>query len=130
MFREDNDGEDLMRISRDIRTTITQDGAVLMDIQRGSMLTLNPTGAIIWQHLSGGLPADQVADRLTAEFSIPREQASADVNEFLEQLKAQHLFELTESVNPGIRPSSKLTDIFSALLGRRSSRRALDHSSK
>lgn len=103
---------------------------MLMDIERGSMLTLNPTGAIIWQHLSGGLSADQVADRLTTQFSIPREQAFADVNEFLEQLTAQHLIEQTDSANSQIRSSSKLTSLFLGLFGRRSSRPALDRGSK
>jgi len=119
-----------MRISKSIRMTVTQDGAVLMDFQRGSMLTLNPTGTIIWQQLSDGSSPSQVADHLASKFAIPHEQASADVNEFLEQLQAQHLIDPTESVDSGTRLGSKLTGLFSNLFGKRVSGTALDRSSK
>src|SRR5947207_7121769 len=85
-----------MKISEHIRTTITQDGAVLMNIKGGSMLTLNPSGSIIWQQLSDGRSPEQITSHLASEFGISREQASADVNEFLEQLEAQHLIESGE----------------------------------
>ena len=58
-----------------------------MNIKGGQMLTLNPTGSIIWQQLADGASPEQIADRLSSEFGIPREQALADVNEFLEQAR-------------------------------------------
>jgi Coenzyme PQQ synthesis protein D (PqqD) len=101
-----------MRISRSIRMTVTQGGEVLMDIQRGSMLTLNPAGTIMWQQLSDGCSPSQVADQLASKFAIPHEQASADVNEFLEQLQAQRLIDPSDSVDSGTRLGSKLTGLF------------------
>jgi len=89
-----------MKISGHVRTTITQDGAVLMNIKGGHMATLNPIGSIICQQLSDGRSPEQIADRLASEFGVSREQASADVNEFLEQLEAQHLIESAESSGP------------------------------
>src|SRR5438045_7091095 len=86
-----------MRISENIRTSFNQDGAVLMDIQGGSMLTLNPIGSIIWRQLSDGRLPEQIAEHLALEFGISREQALADVNEFVEQLEAQHLIRPSES---------------------------------
>ena len=111
-----------MKISEHIRTTITQDGAVLMNIKGGSMLTLNPTGSIIWQQLRDGRSPAQIADRLASEFGIPREQASADVNEFLEQLEAQHLIDSTESFESRTPLGPKPAGLFCNLFGRKNSR--------
>lgn len=119
-----------MQISKSIRTTVTQDGSVLMDIHRGSMLTLNPPGTIIWQQLSDGRSPDQVADRLASEFGIPREQASADVNEFLGQLEGQHLIERRESAGSQAHLSAKPTGLLSNVFGRHRSRTAMDRGSK
>ena len=120
----------MMRISENIRTSFTQDGAVLMDIQGGSMLTLNPIGSIIWQQLSDGRSPEQIAAHLASEFGIPREQASADVNEFLEQLEAQHLIESRESSDSRRHLGPKPTGLFCNLFGRRSSHVARERGSK
>ena len=119
-----------MKISEHIRTTITQDGAVLMNIKGGSMLTLNPSGSIIWQQLSDGRSPEQITSHLASEFGISREQASADVNEFLEQLEAQHLIESAES--PGSRKhlGRKPTGLFCNLFGRWNSHAAQERGSK
>ena len=119
-----------MKISEHVRTTITQDGAVLMNIKGGSMLTLNPSGSIIWQQLSDGRSPEQITSHLASEFGISREQASADVNEFLEQLEAQHLIESGES--PGSRKhlGPKPTGLFCNLFGRRTSHTAQERGSK
>ncbi len=119
-----------MKISEHVRTTITQDGAVLMNIKGGSMLTLNPSGSIIWQQLNDGRSPEQITAHLASEFGISREQASADVNEFLEQLEAQHLIESAES--PGSRKhlGPKPTGLFCNLFGRRTSHTAQERGSK
>ena len=110
-----------MKISEHVRTTMTQDGAVLMNIKGGHMVTLNPIGYIIWQQLSDGRSPEQIAARLASEFGIPREQASADVNEFLEHLEAQHLIESAESSGSRKRLGTKPTGLFCNLFGRRNS---------
>ena len=119
-----------MKISEHVRTTITQDGAVLMNSKGGSMLTLNPSGSIIWQQLSDGRSPEQITSHLASEFGISREQASADVNEFLEQLEAQHLIESGES--PGSRKhlGPKPTGLFCNLFGRRTLHTAQKRGSK
>lgn len=122
--------ESMMRISEHIRTTITQDGAVIMNIKRGSMLTLNPTGSMIWQRLSEGHTPTQIAAQLASEFGISREQASADVNEFLEQLEAHHLIESGESPDSSRQLGAKPTSLFCNLFGKRSFLRAPDRGSK
>ena len=110
-----------MKISAHVRTTITQDGAVLMNIKGGHMITLNLTGSIIWQQLADGRLPEQIADTLSPQFGIPREQALADVNELLQQLENQHLIEPLGSENSrpnlGPKPAGLLWNVF----GRRSS---------
>jgi hypothetical protein len=90
-----------------------------MNIAGGHMITLNLTGSIIWQQLADGRSSEQIADALSPQFGIPREQALADVKEFLEQLESQHLIAPLESESP--RPSfgSKPAGLFCDLFGRR-----------
>jgi len=85
------------------------------------MTTLNPIGSIIWQQLSDGRSPEEIAAHLASEFGIAREQASADVNEFLEQLEAQHLIESTESSDSRRHLGPKPTGLFCNLFGRHSS---------
>jgi hypothetical protein len=107
-----------MKISEHVRTTITQDGAVLMNIKEGQMITLNPIGSIIWQQLSDGHSPERIAGKLAAEFQIPQDQAIADVNEFLEQLEKHHLVESVESTGTrtplGFKPMGLLCNLFGA----------------
>jgi len=119
-----------MKIPEHVRTKITQDGAVLMNIKGGHMVTLNPIGSIIWQQLSDGQSAEQIAARLASDFGIPREQASADVNEFLEQLEAQRLIESAESSGSRKHLGPKPTGLFCNLFGRHSSPAAQERGSK
>src|SRR5260221_9650712 len=109
------------KISEHVRTTMTKDGAVLMNVKEGHMVTLNPIGSIIWQQLSDGRSPEQIAAHLASEFGISREQASADVNEFVEQLGAQHLIESAESSGSRKHLGPKPTGLFCNLFGRRNS---------
>jgi len=122
--------ESKMKVSEHVRTTITQDGAVLMDIVGGHMITLNSSGSIIWQQLSDGRSPEEIGARLASEFGIPRERASADVNEFLEQLEAQHLIEPEESSRSRKHLDPKLAGLFCNLFARRSSHSAGEQGSR
>ena len=119
-----------MKIPEHVRTTVTQDGAVLMDIKGGHMVTLNPVGSIIWRQLSDGRTPEQIAARLASEFGIPQEQASADVNEFLEQLEAQHLIESGELASPRTPLGPKPAGLFCNLFRWRNSQAAHGRGSK
>ena len=50
------------------------------------MLTLNETGAVLWKALEQGGSREELADALTAEYIVDREQALADVDDFLAKL--------------------------------------------
>ena len=94
------------------------------------MITLNPIGSIIWQQLSDGHSQEQIAAHLASEFGISQVQASADVNEFLEQLEAQHLIESAESSGSRKHLGPKPTGLFCNLFGRRDSHTAEERGSK
>jgi hypothetical protein len=94
------------------------------------MLTLNPTASTIWQRLSQGRTATQIAAQLAADFSISQEQAFADVNEFLEQLRAQQLIEPEESSGSRTLAGSKPAGLFCNLFGTHKSGAAQERGSK
>jgi len=120
----------MMKISEYVRTTITQDGAVLMDIKGGHMLTLNLTGSMIWQQLADGRSPEEIADTISPQFGIPHEQALADVKEFLEQLESQHLISSLESECPRPSLGSKPAGLFCNLFGRRNAAAGQERDSK
>lgn len=47
------------------------------------MLTLNESGAVLWKALEQGGDRETLADALTGEYNVSRNQALADVDEFL-----------------------------------------------
>lgn len=55
-------------------------GAATVDFN--GMLTLNNSGALLWKRLEQGGTRDDLADTLTTEYDVSREQALADVDEF------------------------------------------------
>lgn len=51
------------------------------------MLTLNDSGAMLWQVLEKGGSKVALVDALLNEYDVTREQALADVDEFIEKLR-------------------------------------------
>lgn len=51
------------------------------------MLTLNQSGALLWQALEKGGDRDALADALTGQYEVSREEALADVDAFLAKLQ-------------------------------------------
>lgn len=119
-----------MKIPEHVRTTMAQDGAVLLDIKRGHMVTLNPIGSIIWQQLADGRTPEQIVVLLATEFGVPQQQVSADVDEFLEQLEAQHLIESGEVLNRRIPLGPKPAGLFCNLFRWRNSQATHERGSK
>jgi hypothetical protein len=119
-----------MKISEHVRTTMTQDGAVVMNIKGGHMVTLNPIGSIIWQQLSDGRAPEPIADRLASEFGIEQAQALTDVNEFVQQLEAHQLIRQSDSENSPTALGPRPVGLFCNLFGGRHSNTAQDRGSK
>ena len=51
------------------------------------MITLNETGSFLWSILEQGCEQAELADALLREYEVTREQAEADVEEFLNKLR-------------------------------------------
>ena len=52
------------------------------------LFAFTPTAAAIWDHLTDWRTASALADFLVERFDVSREQATGDVNDFLEQLNS------------------------------------------
>ena len=59
-------------------------GAATVDFN--GMLSLNDSGALLWKRLEQGASREDLADVLTAEYDVSRQQALADVDEFYDIL--------------------------------------------
>ena len=56
-------------------------------VSLNAMLTLNESGALLWQKLEQAAGRETLADVLTGEYDVSREQALADADEFVAKLK-------------------------------------------
>jgi hypothetical protein len=80
-----------LRLSADVATADTDYGTVLLDQRSGRYWQLNPTGALIVRRLLEGDTPAQAAAALTEEFTVEIDDALADVEELVEQLRAAGL---------------------------------------
>ena len=65
---ENGKPESSITLSKSVRETINQDGAVLLDIHQGLCFSMNPVGARIWEMLKQGYPPAAIVDGLEKEF--------------------------------------------------------------
>ena len=75
-----------------LHTAANEDGAAILDVERGEISTLNATGAYIWQALQRGQALDTIVHDLARETGAETEVVDRDVRNFIETLKAKHLF--------------------------------------
>ena len=61
------------------------------DPTTGESYTLNGTGLIVLEGLREGLSPDEVAARLVERFEVSEEEASRDVDDFLDHLRTFRL---------------------------------------
>ncbi len=77
-------------ISPEVRTTYSEDGAVLLDINKGLCYSLNPVAARIWVTIEtsqGGITFDGIVGALETHFKVPRHQLGGDIDEYLSKLE-------------------------------------------
>jgi hypothetical protein len=75
-----------------LRSIVDHDGAVILDITRDQFFSMNPVGAYIWARLLDGEGLDQIAKTLAEETGTDLAVVTADVNDFVADLKSKHLF--------------------------------------
>jgi hypothetical protein len=83
----------MYKVAEGVRSTYSQDGAIVLDIRQGQMFNLNFIGSRILELLQNGSVQPQIVDQLVREFSIGRDRAENDVQEFLQTLKKNWLVE-------------------------------------
>lgn len=90
----------MYQVSKGVRSTHGQDGAIVLDIQQGQMFNLNFVGSRILELLKIGSPESAMVDQISCEFGVSRDLAENDVREFLQNLKKCHLVEEQEPGAP------------------------------
>jgi len=75
-----------------LRSVVDHDGAVILDIKRDEFFSMNPVGAYIWARLLNGEGLDQIARALAEETGTELSVVTADVNNFVADLKSKQLF--------------------------------------
>jgi Coenzyme PQQ synthesis protein D (PqqD) len=83
-----------MKLSEHVRSTHSQDGAVVLDILHGQMFRLNLVGSQMLELLKQGHSENEIAEQLSQEFGIARETVASDLQEFLTHLEKHHLISL------------------------------------
>ena len=74
-------------ISNAIRSTCTEDGAVILDIHHGRILGLNRMGSRIFEMLQRGLDQNQIAGEISKDCGVDVDYARADVLDFIKTLR-------------------------------------------
>jgi len=87
----------MYRLSDTVRSTHSQDGAILLDVRQGQMFNINFVGSRILELLKNGSTESRIIDQISHEFSVSRELAENDVREFLQTLEKYHLVEERET---------------------------------
>jgi hypothetical protein len=75
------------RKSPDTASRIIDGEAVIVLPQEGLARILNPSGSRIWELLDGNRTAGGIAETISGEFGISKQQACADVCSFLRELE-------------------------------------------
>ena len=69
--------------SLDVRSTYSEDGAVLLDIQKGLCYSLNPVAARVWSTVEAspsGVDLRGLVDVMETHYTVSREQLEHDVD--------------------------------------------------
>jgi hypothetical protein len=66
---------------------------VAVDIRSSTYISANPSGMALWDALSKGTTRNALVQSLVDAFDIDRERAAADVDAFLDDLRARELLE-------------------------------------
>jgi len=88
-----------MKLSEHLRSTHSQDGAIVLDILHGQMFRLNLVASRMLELLKQGNAEQQIAEQLSQEFGVGREIVAADLKEFLSHLQRNRLLEIRQTTS-------------------------------
>lgn len=83
-------------VSPDVRSTYSEDGAVLLDIQKGLCYSLNPVAARVWSTVeasTSGVDLRGLVDVMETHYKVSHEELERDINECLFKLEDMGLLQ-------------------------------------
>ena len=84
----------MLKVSEHVRSTHSQDGAIVLDIRHGQMFRLNLVGSRMLELLKQGHSEERIAEEVSREFGVERTIVETDLREFLTHLEKNNLLEL------------------------------------
>src|ERR1051325_2485810 len=100
-----NSGRDaIWTLSPHVRSTHSDDGAVLLDIKGGMCYSLNVVGARAWAALESskwGMRLEKIVQALKPQFSVSVQELESDVVEYLQKLETIGLVHKNGHVEAG-----------------------------
>lgn len=63
------------------------------DVSFNGMITLNDTGVFFWNLLQQETSKEEILNAVLKEYDVTAEEASHDIDEFIEKLKAEKILE-------------------------------------
>ncbi len=88
------DSNAMWLVSPDVRSTYSEDGAVLLDIRKGLCYSLNPVAARVWSTVEAnpsGIDLHALVGVMETHYKIPHEQLERDATEYLSKLEQMEL---------------------------------------
>ena len=87
-----------MKIKSDFILRKVADSYVVVPVGKltldfNGIITLNETGAFLFELLQKGAEREELIEKLLAEYEVAKERAAADVDIFLEKVKAADVLE-------------------------------------
>jgi hypothetical protein len=81
------------KVSEAVRSTHSQDGAIVLDIQQGQMFNLNLVGSRILELLEAGTAESLIADEISRQFGVSSDVVNQDMHDFINSLEEHRLVE-------------------------------------
>lgn len=86
--------QELIRRSRRAVSRVVDGQALILDTSRDEIRQLNEVGSLIWSMiLKSECTRDELLNEITSAFDVSRDEAEADLDEFLSSLEALNLIE-------------------------------------
>ena len=99
-----SDHDAIWTLSPHVRSTHSDDGAVLLDIKGGMCYSLNVVAARAWSALESnksGMRLEKIVQVLQPQFSVSVQELESDVAEYLRKLEIIGLVHSNGHVQPG-----------------------------
>ncbi len=90
------DSNAMWSVSPDVRSTYSEDGAVLLDIRKGLCYSLNPVAARVWSTVEGsssGIDLRALVDVMETHYKVSKEELERDIGECLAKLETMGLIQ-------------------------------------